>query len=97
MATFITLSKFTEQGIRSIKESPNRAEAFKEMAKKHGCTLKDIYWTQGQYDMIAIIESRDEMTANALLLSAAALGNLTTETLRAYSSAEMKTIIGKMG
>jgi uncharacterized protein with GYD domain len=49
MATFIVLSSFTEQRIRNIKETTNRAEAFKEMAKKRGVTVKDMYWTLGSH------------------------------------------------
>ena len=50
MPTYITLSSFTDQGVRKAKDSPKRAEAFKEMAKKHGVTVRDIYWTQGRYE-----------------------------------------------
>ena len=52
MATFIVLAGFTDQGIRNVKETISRADAFKEMAKKSGITVKDLYWTLGQYDVI---------------------------------------------
>ncbi len=55
MATFITLVNFTEQGIRNAKESPNRAAAFAASAEKLGVKVKDIYWTVGHYDAVAII------------------------------------------
>jgi len=45
MATFVVLAGFTDQGIRNVKETVGRAEAFKEMAKKSGVTVKDLYWT----------------------------------------------------
>jgi uncharacterized protein with GYD domain len=96
MPTYISLANFTEQGVRNAKDSPKRAEAFKELAKKHGCTVKDIYWTQGQYDIVTVIEAPDEMSANALSLSIAALGNVRTQTLRAFSASDMNTIISKM-
>jgi uncharacterized protein with GYD domain len=96
MPTYISLANFTEQGVRNAKDSPKRAEAFKEMAKKHGYTVKDIYWTQGQYDIVTVIEAPDEMSANALSLSIAALGNVRTQTLRAFSASDMNTIISKM-
>ncbi len=66
------------------------------MAKKCGATVKDLYWTQGQYDAVTIIEAPDDMTATALALSVGALGNIRTQTLRAFSAADMKGIIGKM-
>jgi uncharacterized protein with GYD domain len=69
MATFVTLMKFTDQGIRNAKDSPKRAEAFKNAAKQLKCTVKEILWTQGQFDVVVITEAPDDATATALLLS----------------------------
>ena len=69
MATYVILAKFTDQGIKTAKESPKRAEAFKQMAKTFGVTVKDIFWTQGRYDIVAITEAPDELTGTALNLS----------------------------
>jgi uncharacterized protein with GYD domain len=96
MATYVVLANFTDQGIRNAKDSPKRAEAFKETAKKCGATVKDLYWTQGQYDAVTIIEAPDDMTATALALSVGTLGNIRTQTLRAFSAADMTGIIEKM-
>lgn len=96
MVTYVVLAKFTDQGIRNAKESPKRANAFKEMAKTFGVTVKDIVWTQGQYDVVTIVEAPDESSAMSLNLSLGALGNVRTETMRAFSAAEMTTIVDKM-
>jgi uncharacterized protein with GYD domain len=96
MATYVVLANFTEQGIRDVKETPKRAEAFKEMAKKHGATIKEMYWTLGRYDIVTIMDVPDEVSATALGLSVGSRGNVRTETLRAFAADEMKTIIGKM-
>jgi uncharacterized protein with GYD domain len=96
MATYVVLAKFTDQGIRNAKESPKRADAFKEMAKTFGVTVKELVWTQGRYDIVTIVEAPDESAAMSLNLSLGALGNVRTETLRAFSPAEMTKIIGKM-
>jgi uncharacterized protein with GYD domain len=96
MATYIVLGNFTDQGIRSVKETTKRAEAFKEMARKAGVKVKEVYWTLGQYDLATIVESPDEETATALGLSACSLGNIRTQTLRAFSAEEMGRIIAKM-
>ena len=69
-------------GSSQCEELSKRAEAFKEMAKKHGVTVRDIYWTQGRYDVVTITEAPDDMAATALSLSIAGLGNVRTETLR---------------
>ena len=96
MPTYVTLASFTEQGVRNAKDTLKRADAFKEMAKKHGVTVKDIYWTQGRYDIVTITDASDDISATALSLSIGALGNIRTETLRAFSASDMETIIGKM-
>ena len=96
MVAYVVLSKFTDQGIRNVKESPKRAEAFKQMAKTLGVTVKEIFWTQGRYDIVTIVEAPDEASAMSLDLSLGALGNVRTETLRAFSAAEMATAVGKM-
>src|ERR1700731_886933 len=96
MVTYVVLAKFTDQGIRNAKESPKREDAFKAMAKTFGVAGKDIVWTQGRYDVVTIVEPPDESSAMSLSLSLGALGNVRTETLRAFSAAEMTTIVGKM-
>jgi len=82
MPTFITLINWTDQGIRNVKQTIERAEAVKGLAQKVGATVKEIYWTQGPYDAVTIIEAPDAETVSALSLSAASLGNVRTQTLR---------------
>jgi uncharacterized protein with GYD domain len=96
MATYCVLGTFTEQGVRKAKDSPKRADAFKQMAKKCGVTVKDLYWAQGQYDVVTVLEAPDDLAVTSLALSLGALGNVRTQTLRLFSAADMKTIIGKM-
>jgi uncharacterized protein with GYD domain len=93
MATFITLCNFTDQGIRSVKESPDRFAAFKAMGEKLGVTVKGVYWTVGHYDIVVVVEGSDE-AVTAALLKVGSLGNIRTETLRAFSADEMKKVIG---
>jgi len=96
MVTYVVLAKFTDQGIRNAKESPKRAEAFRQLAKTLEVTVKEIFWTQGRYDIVTIVEAPDESSAMSLSFSLGALGNVRTESLRAFSAAEMMTIVGKM-
>lgn len=96
MATFISLLEFTDQGIRNVTETTKRAEAFKAMAKKGGVTVKEIYWTMGAYDVVLIVDAPDDETATAVIMSLGALGNVRTQTLRAFSAEEMNRIITKM-
>ena len=96
MATFVVLASFTEQGVSNVKETITRAEAFKELAKKSGVTVKDMYWTLGRHDVVAICEAADDESATALMLSVSSRGYVRSETLRAFSFDEMKKILGKM-
>jgi uncharacterized protein with GYD domain len=96
MATYVVLGNFTDQGVRSAKDSPKRAEAFRKMAETFGVTVKELFWTQGRYDVVTILDAPDEFSATALSLSLSALGNVRTESLRAFSAADMATIVGKM-
>ena len=97
MATFIMLGHFSDQGIRSVKDSTKRVETVKAAAKKLGITVKDVYWTLGQYDTVLIAEAPDEATMTAFGLTVGAHGNVRTQTLRAFSAEEMGRIIGKIG
>jgi uncharacterized protein with GYD domain len=96
MATYVLLVSFTDQGIRNVKDTTKRADAFRELAKKAGATVKDLYWTLGQYDVVTILEAPDAATVTAVGLSVGALGNVRTQTLPAFSAAEMGTILKKM-
>ncbi len=95
MATYITLMNFTDQGIRNVKESPDRNDALLEMAEKVGVTIKNVYWTVGHYDVVVIAEGPEE-AATSLLLKLGSLGNVRTQTLRAYSVEEIKRIVSNM-
>lgn len=95
MATFIALVNFTDQGIRNVKDSPDRFQAFKQMAEKAGVAVKSVHWTVGHYDMVVVVEGSDEAVTTALLKIGSA-GNVRSETLRGYSADEFKQIIAKM-
>lgn len=96
MATFVVLANYTDQGIRAVKETVGRAEAFKEMARKSGVTIKELYWTLGPSDVVAICEAPDDESATALSLSLASRGNVRSTTMRAFSIADMSKIVGKI-
>ena len=95
MATFIGLVNFTDQGIRNVKDSPARYEAFRAMAEKLGVAVKGFYYTLGHYDLVVVLEGTDEAVTTALL-KVGSLGNVRTQTLRAFSVEDMKNIVGKM-
>lgn len=96
MATYATLYKFTDQGIKGVRESPNRLRAAIEMAEGVGIKVHAVYYTQGPYDMVVISEADDEKTATAFALTTASLGNVTSTTMRAFPLDEFEEIIARM-
>ncbi len=97
MALYITLNHFTDQGIRNFKDTAKRADAVRELAKKFGVTVKELYWTLGRYDSVGVFDAPDEASMVALQASIGALGNIRTQTLRALSQADMSGILAKLG
>jgi uncharacterized protein with GYD domain len=96
MPTFVVLATFSEEGIKNVKQTIERTDAFKQMAQKVGVTVKDIYWTQGSRDIVAICDAPNDEAATVLALSVNSRGNVRSETLRAFSFDEMKKILGKL-
>jgi uncharacterized protein with GYD domain len=96
MATYVMLATYTAQGLKGIKDTLKRTEAVRELAKKAGVTMRESYWTLGAYDVVAVFEAPDDETMTAFSLSVARLGNVKTQTLRAFSAKDMGTVLGKM-
>ena len=95
MAKFIVLLNFTEQAIKNVSETLKRSEAFQKSAEKVGASVKTQYWTVGRYDGVLILDAPDEPTAAALLTKLGSLGNVRTQTLRAFDRGEMESILAK--
>ena len=95
MPAFITLANFTDQGARTIKESPERFEAFRSLAEAAGVTIKSVHWTTGAYDIVIVSEGSEDAVM-ALALKTAALGNVRTQTLRGFTAAEMGKLVAAM-
>ncbi|WP_428423853.1 GYD domain-containing protein [Methylibium sp.] len=96
MPAFITLVNFTDQGARTIKDSPERFEAYKSLAEGLGITVKSVHWTQGAYDLVLITEGPEDASMTAAL-KMAQLGNVRTQTMRGYSAGEMRKLVSKLG
>jgi len=96
MPSYIMLANLTDQGIRNIKESPKRQEAFRNLCEKAGVKVKDVYRTMGRYDVVAVVEAPDDVVMTAMLYSLGALGNVRTETLRAFTRQETDQAVAKM-
>lgn len=96
MATYIVLTNFTDQGVRTVKDTTKRADAVEELAKKFGVTARDFYWTLGSYDVVVVFEAPDDASMTALGLAIGAGGNVRTQTMRAFSREEMNGVLAKL-
>ncbi|AET93392.1 MULTISPECIES: GYD domain-containing protein [Caballeronia] len=94
MATYIMLLNWTDQGVRSAKDTIKRARAFGETSKAMGATLTSLHWTLGSYDLVASVDSPDDETMTRLGLMLGGLGNVRTTTMRAFDETEMERIVG---
>ena len=96
MPTYVTLANFTQKGLLEIKDTVTRSESFKAAAKAAGVTVREFLWTQGAYDMVCVIEAPDDAAMSVLMLNALKLGNVSGQTLRAFTAAEMGQILAKV-
>ena len=96
MPTYISLLRYTEKGMANIKDSPARLEAAKKAFKAAGGELKQWFLVMGAYDAVVISEGPDDETAAKLLLTIGALGNIRTETMRAFTEDEYRKIIAAL-
>ncbi|HMF45958.1 MAG TPA: GYD domain-containing protein [Candidatus Udaeobacter sp.] len=94
--TYISLVKFTEKGIQNAKQTTQRVAAWAAKVQSMGVTIKQMYWTLGEYDQVCIFEAPDDETAASVLLAADMLGNIRSQTMRAFSAPEMEKILSKV-
>jgi|SRR3990172_5733637 len=96
MPTYISLLRYTQQGVQNIKESPARLDAAKKAFQAMGGELKQWYLVMGQYDAVVVSEGPDDETAAKLALAIGAQGNIRTETLRAFTEEEYRKLIASL-
>ena len=92
MALYIVLTKFTDQGVRTVTESVKRAKASQSTFEKYGCKKTAQYWTLGRHDIVTIVEAPNDETAMRAVLAIGMLGNVRTTTMRAFTADEMEGV-----
>ena len=95
MATYVSLVRFTEQGAKNIRDTQQRAAACREAAQQAGVTVREVYWTMGAYDGLLIFDAPDEQAATAVMVDLGVLGNVRTQTMRAFDKSEIGEILGR--
>ena len=93
MATYVTLLRYTEQGLKNIKEGPSRLEKAKQAFRALGGELKSFHLVQGRYDAIVISEAPNDEVATKFALATGSLGNVRTETMRAFTEEEYRKLV----
>ena len=97
MATYVALIRFTEQGAKNVRETRQRAAAFRDAAQAAGVTVREQYWTLGSYDGLLVLDAPDEASVTAAMVALSALGNVRTQTMRAFDDSEVGDILARSG
>ena len=95
MPRYVVLYRFTDQGLKNIKDTVKRAQEVRKQNEARGFKVVGTYWTQGRYDLVSIVDAPSEEAMLAGLFNIAATGNVHSETLRAYDEAEMSRALSK--
>jgi len=97
MPTYIMLSSWTDQGIRQVRDSPDRLEAARKLCAQHGAEITAFYMTLGSYDMVVIIDAPNDEAFARLAISIAKGGNIRTKTLKAFDEGQYRKVIASIG
>jgi uncharacterized protein with GYD domain len=97
MTTYIMLCNWTDQGIRHVKDSPDRLDAARDLCRQHGAEMTAFYMTIGGYDMVGIIDAPNDETFAKIALSIGKGGNIRTSSLKAFDEAQYREIVGALG
>jgi uncharacterized protein with GYD domain len=96
MAMYVSLVKFTDQGIHNVKDTVKRYEAAISLAEKMGMKIVQPLWTMGAYDVVVILEAPNDETMSAFSLKIGSMGSVKTHTLRAFTKDEMENILANL-
>ena len=96
MSHYVILVNFTDRGIKNVKDSPKRAEAFRSAVEKKGGKVSNLYYTLGKHDIVAIVEAPNDEAIASVLYATGSLGNVRTRTLKAFPMSEAAKIIEKL-
>jgi uncharacterized protein with GYD domain len=96
MAMYVSLLQFTDQGVRNVKDTIKRAAAATAEAEKMGAKITSAFWTMGAYDVVLVLDAPNDETVSAFSLKLGSLGNVKSQTMRAFSREEMEGILAKV-
>jgi uncharacterized protein with GYD domain len=97
MSKYIVLLSWTDQGIQNIQDAPKRLDAGRVVAKALGGKIESFYLTMGGHDGVLVADMPSDEAMAKLLLTVSQGGNVRTTTLKAFTEAEYRNIIGSLG
>jgi uncharacterized protein with GYD domain len=97
MPQYIVLHRWTDAGIGQVSEALERVEQNRRLVEQMGGRMAEVYWTQGRFDVVVVLEAPDDETAAAITLRVGAAGKARTETLRAFDKDGMDRILKRLG
>jgi len=97
MPIYVSLVKWTDQGIRDYRATVDRAREYSALVEGHGGRARELLWTIGEYDVVTVAEFPDDDTAVAAMLQVGALGNVRPTTMRAHDADQMTRVIALTG
>jgi uncharacterized protein with GYD domain len=96
VVTYVTLARWSDHGSKNVKDTMQRTQQYRHDCERRGIKVRSIFWTQGRYDMVALVDAPDEQTMMANALAMGSQGSIRTETLRGFTEAEIDTILRKL-
>ncbi len=96
MPAYICLSKYTQKGLADIRNAPERFKGTGPLAESMGIRSIGTWVTMGEYDMVSIVEAPDDLTMAAFILTVAGTGNVTTQTMVAFSIDQLAQIVSRL-
>ena len=96
MAMYVSLLQFTDQGVRNVKDTIKRSEAATAEAEKMGVKIINKFWTMGAYDVVILLDAPNDETVSAFSLKMGSLGNVKSQTMRAFRVEEMESVLAKI-
>jgi uncharacterized protein with GYD domain len=93
MPFYVVLGKFTQEGIKTLQEAPQKLKDAMEVAKSFGVELKELVYTMGRYDFVFIAKAPNKEAISKMVLSRGSSGHLRTETLEGYSKEEFLGLV----
>ncbi|HMC52154.1 MAG TPA: GYD domain-containing protein [Acidimicrobiales bacterium] len=97
MPTYVSLINWTDEGIKNFRDTTKRAKSFTKLVAKNGGKVRELLWTIGEFDLVAVVDFPDEESSVATLLQLCSLGNVRTRTMRAFGAKEMDGILSRVG